>query len=322
METTTSQKAKTVIDDLSPFFLVYDDGTIERLLANDSVPPSLDPLTAVTSKDALLSPNSDISARLYLPNISNPSHKLPLLIYVHGGGFCLSTTSSSIYHNYLNRLSSATHALIVSVDYRRAPEHLLPTAYEDSWAVIQWAISQKDGGEPWLAGRADFEKVFLAGDSAGANIAHNLAMRAGKSGLGRAVRITGLALVHPYFWGSDSTEFELADPRMKTMMDRIWAFVNPNSAGSDDPLINPIGPGAPSLAGLGCERVLVCVAGKDTLRDRGRMYYEALAKSGWGGEVSGLVEMVDEGHCFHLFDPNRENSEIMLKRLASFINGH
>ncbi|KAE9600047.1 putative carboxylesterase [Lupinus albus] len=51
---------------------------------------------------------------------------------------------------------------------------------------------------------------------------------------------------------------------------------------NDDPRVNPVAEGAPSLAWLGCRRVLVCVAEKDVLRDRGWLYYNALGRSGCG----------------------------------------
>ncbi|KMT16556.1 hypothetical protein BVRB_3g048490 [Beta vulgaris subsp. vulgaris] len=63
----------------------------------------------------------------------NNQKKLPLLLYFHGGGFCLESTFSSKYHNYLNSLASEAQVMIVfvSVEYRRAPKDRLPAAYHD-----------------------------------------------------------------------------------------------------------------------------------------------------------------------------------------------
>ena len=83
-------------------------------------------------------------------------------------------------------------------------------------------------------------------------------------------------------------------------------------------MINPEGPGAPSLAGLRCDRLLVCVAGKDLLRDRGFWYVDMVRKSGWKGEIE-LFEMEGEDHVFHIFNIETENAKAMAKRLASFI---
>ncbi|PKI37492.1 hypothetical protein CRG98_042121 [Punica granatum] len=74
----------------------------------------------------------------------------------------------------------------------------------------------------------------------------------------------------------------------------------------------------PSLKGLGCERVLVCVAEKDPLRDRGVWYGELVKKSGWGGELE-VFEVEGEDHAFHVLYPETDNAKIMIKRLASFL---
>ncbi|KAL0299925.1 UNVERIFIED_CONTAM: 2-hydroxyisoflavanone dehydratase [Sesamum angustifolium] len=125
-----------VLTDLSPFIKVYTD----RLLGTPHVPPSPeDPTTGVASKDTTISPN--VSARLYLPKLSDPTQKLPILVYYHGGGFCVESAFSFQYHRYMNILSSKSGALVVSVEYRLAPEHLLPAAYDDSWYALEWVCS-------------------------------------------------------------------------------------------------------------------------------------------------------------------------------------
>lgn len=82
-------------------------------------------------------------------------------------------------------------------------------------------------------------------------------------------------------------------------------------------MINPMSPGAPSLAGLGCSRVLVAVAEKGELRDRGVSYYEELRKSTWEGEVE-LVQ-ADGDHGFHILHFESENANHLIKHLASFL---
>ncbi|KAI3792136.1 hypothetical protein L2E82_06006 [Cichorium intybus] len=75
----------------------------------------------------------------------------------------------------------SAQTIIVSVDYRRAPEYLYPAQYDDSWEAIKWVASHatRDGTEPWLNDYADFERVFFGGESACANIAHHMGMRIG-----------------------------------------------------------------------------------------------------------------------------------------------
>lgn len=165
----------------------------------------------------------------------------------------------------------------------------------------------------------DFGRVFLAGDSAGANIVHNLTMLLGDSDWDIGMDILGVCLVHPYFWGSVPAGSETMDLDKKGVVDRLWPFVCPESPDNDDPRVNPVGEGAPSLAWLGCRRVLVCVAEKDVLRERGWIYYNALSRSGWIGVVQ-IEETHGEGHAFHLHDLASEKAQDLIKTLALFFN--
>ncbi|KAF8388036.1 hypothetical protein HHK36_026702 [Tetracentron sinense] len=289
--------AQEVASELLPLLRVYKDGGVERF-DSPFVPPSpKDPKTGVSSKDILISPESGVSDRLYLPKLTENQQKLPILVYFHGGGFCIESAFSSQDHNYLNILVSQSNVIAVSVEYRKAPEHPLPTAYDDCYNALQWVSSHSRGGaagcEPWLTNHADLNRVFLGGDSAGANIVHNVAMRAGAHGLLYNSKILGAFLI-------ESGSLFILYRAVVTM-------------------INPVGPEAPSLAMLGCSRVLVCVAGKDILRDRDRLYCDALRKSGWEGEVE-LYEVEGEDHCYHIFNLASENSALMIKRLALFLN--
>lgn len=311
-----------IVHDLFPLLRVYKDGRVERCIGTDVVPASVDPATGVQSKDVTISPEIELSARLYIPKSANQEHKLPLLIYIHGGGFVVETAFSPAYHNHLSSLVAESNIIAVSVNYRKAPEHPLPIAYDDSWAAVKWVASHSsgDGPEPWLKEYADFRRVFFAGDSAGANIAHNLAIRVG-SGFGLeelgGLNLEGVVLVHSYFWGKDAVGGECVDITAAGFAEKLWLLVNPGTSGFDDPLINP--GFDPRLSSLGCKRVLLFVAEKDGLRERGWYYKEVLGKSGWGGTVE-VMETKGEGHVFHLFNPTSENAVALVKSMASFIN--
>ncbi|CAH9100452.1 unnamed protein product [Cuscuta epithymum] len=308
-----------------PLIRVYKNGEVERLLGTETAPAGIDPHSGVSSKDIpnILPSSPEVYVRLYLPKLAAGSaDKLPLLVYFHGGGFFVSSPASVYYHNYINALVSRSKVMAVSVHYRRPPEHPLPVAYHDSWAALRWVASHRacEGPEIWLNRHADFRRVFIAGDSAGANIAHNLAMMAGsdeESGLG--VDIVGVALVHPFFWGSDPTGSEKDDPEKKAKLDKFWPFVCPSNPSNDHKWVNPVGEGAPSLAGLGCKRVLVGVAEKDILKDRGLLYYEALGRSGWAGTAE-THESEGKDHGFHLHDMQSDEAQYLSSKLAHFFN--
>nr|WRU92871.1 HID4 [Amsonia hubrichtii] len=310
-----ASNSSVVVIDLSPMIKVYEDGTVERLFGTIFVPPSPeDPITGVSSKDITIS--SQVSARLYLPKITDPSQKLPILVYFHGGGFCGESAFSSVIHSYVNILVSEAKALAVSVEYRLAPENPLPAAYEDSWAALQWVASHYNSEnpgadkEPWLINNGNFDKLYIGGDSAGANIVHNLAMKVSAESLDGGVKILGAICSQPYFWGSNEE---------KSLPYRIWMFVYPSAPGGiDNPMINPMAEDAPSLSGLGCSRLFVCVSEKDRLRERGLLYVEALRKSGWKGELE-LVDVEGQGHVFQVHNPHSEKAKSLIKQMASFI---
>ncbi|CAL8176493.1 unnamed protein product [Prunus armeniaca] len=311
-----------IAHEFSNIIKVYKDGRVERFLGTSTVTPSTHPENGVQSKDVVISQEPAISARLYIPKsaaTSSPQTKLPLLVYFHGGGFCIESSFSPTYHNYLNTLVSEANVVAVSVDYRLAPENPLPAAYDDSWAALKWVASHfnGNGSEDWLNRFADLRGVFFGGDSAGANIAHNMALKLGCEGL-VGVKLIGIVLIHPYFWGTEPVGEELTIPAAKReYVAAMWRFACPLSIGSDDPLFNP--GKDPKLGELGCEKVLVCVAEKDVFKDRGWHYSEVLKKSGWNGVVE-VIEAKGEEHVFHLRNPTCENAVAMKKKIASFLN--
>ncbi|KAH7655440.1 Carboxylesterase protein [Dioscorea alata] len=302
----------------------YKDGNMERLTAPDFVQVAYDPINEVSFKDIIIDKKTGVSARLYLPKqVENQQEKkFPILVYYHGGGFCSGSAFSPQYHNYLKLLSSKACIIIVSVEYRLAPDHPLPIGYEDSWQALQWVVSETNN-DAWLQNHADFGRVFVGGDSAGGNIAHHMVMKIGSSEGMKLVK--GMVLVHPYFWGVERLECEIDKGGDEStslsfdLADKIWLIACPGTSGKDDIRINPFVGCAPSLVGLGCEKVMVCVGGKDILRGRGRLYYEKLKGNGWKGMVE-LLESHGEDHVFHLFNPACDKALEMMKLLVDFFN--
>ena len=305
-----SSDADQILHDFPPFFKVFKDGRIHRYMPPHPFVPAAsesDLKAGVHTKDVVVSPDTGVSARIFFPmKLNHSTQKLPLLLHYHGGGFCFGSPFDVVTYNFLTSLVNLTNAIAVSVDYRMAPENPLPIAYDDSWAALQWIVSHSNGQgpEPWINDHADLKRVFLLGESAGANITQYVAVRAGATVLADA-KIIGTLVVHPFFVCGTKE------------VDEHYKFMSSTSSGSDDdPKLNP---GAdPDLARMGCDKVLVCVAEKDWLRNRGLAYYETLDKSGWSGSLE-LVETQGEDHCFHMFNPNTEQTKSLLKRMADFI---
>ncbi|KAG2643891.1 hypothetical protein PVAP13_2KG354100 [Panicum virgatum] len=246
---------------MAQFIRVYKSGRVERYFGSDPVPASTDAATGVASKDRAISPI--VAVRLYLPPATEDDggsrRKLPILVYFHGGGFCLHTAFNFVFHAYLTSLAARTRAIVVSVEYRLAPEHPLPAAYDDSWRALCWVASHAAGAgsggeeeEPWLADRGDFSRLSVGGESAGANIAHHMAMRAGAEPLPRGARISSAVVVHPYFLGAGRVASEETDPAMARSVVAMWRVVCPGTTGVDEPRINPLAAGAPGLRRLAC----------------------------------------------------------------------
>ncbi|KAL2456797.1 putative carboxylesterase 7 [Forsythia ovata] len=301
--------ATDLIHEFPPFFRVYKNGQIARYSETDFVSPSHDPTTDVESKDVVISEENAVSARLFLPkSVAAHNQKLPLLIYVHGGAFSIQSAFSSLYHNYLNTLVAEARAIAVSIEYRLAPEFALPACFEDCWEVIKWVELHAggQGPDPWLNEYANFDRIFIAGDSAGGNIAHNMAIRASIDGFGSGygIKIVGIIVVHAFF-GNDEPN-------------NLLEFICQDLTGIYDPRLNPAAD-MDLLAKLGCSKVLVCTAGKDTMRGRGWHYYETLKKSNWKGEID-IFDIEGEDHVFHLFNPTSENAVLLMKKIVGLMN--
>ncbi|KAJ7967434.1 Alpha/Beta hydrolase fold protein [Quillaja saponaria] len=290
-----------VTHDFPPFIKVYKDGRVERYMPKlDYVHTGLDSKTGVQTKDVVVSTETGVpGARIFLPKINGPDQKLPLLLHYHGGAFCIGSPFDILTYNLLTSLAIEADVIAISVDYRLAPEHYLPIAYDDSWAALQWIAthSNGEGPEPWINQYADLGRVFLMGESAGATIAHHVTVRAGVNRLDH-LKIIGVLMVHPFFGKKDN--------------DKMYKFLCPTSFGyDDDPNLNPeVDPNLPLMS---CDRMLVCVAERDELKDRGVRYYEILGKSGWSGNLE-LVETIRGGSCISCLQPQEVQSQEMLHK--------
>jgi acetyl esterase/lipase len=299
--------------DFTPFLIQFKSGRVQRLMGTRVVPPSLDARTGVASRDAVIDQSTGLSARLYRPSHNGNAGRLPVLLYFHGGAFVVESAFDPVYHAYLNALAARAGVIAVSVNYRLAPEHSLPAAYDDSWTALQWVMSKSK--HSWLARHGDMSRLFVGGDSAGGNIAHNLAMRAGEQSLdldgGGARRIIkGVALLDPYFLGAHAGPWA----------ERSWGFICAGRYGTGHPYVNPMAAlPAGAWRRLGSSRVLVTVSRQDGLGPWQRAYVDALRGSGWDGEAR-LYETAGEGHCFFLSNLALPKATMHMATLAAFVN--
>ncbi|KAK9724527.1 hypothetical protein RND81_05G079700 [Saponaria officinalis] len=268
------------------------DGTVTRSLQIPSIPATPDPASPslVLSDDFPLNKTHKTFLRVFIPKMVMPSKdKLPIIVYCHGGGFVLSHVDSNFSHEFCEALASHVPAIVVSVEYRLAPEHRLPAAYEDVVHALQWirdvSINQKC---EWLSKNGDFDNCFLMGSSAGGNIAYHAAARAMDivNDL-HPLRLKGLILHQPFFGGSKRTGSEIRfinDPYLPLSgSDLFWELGLPVGADRDHEFCNPLVGDATGwfkrLKESGW-RVLVTGCGGDPLIDRLIEFAARLSENG------------------------------------------
>ena len=111
----------------------------------------------------LLFNDLEIPVRIYYPTKGSLQGQQPAILFFHGGGFVLGSVEQ--YHIMASKLARVTGQIIVSVDYRLAPEHPFPAAINDCFAVFRWM--QRNGSTLGV----DTARISVAGDSAGGNLA-------------------------------------------------------------------------------------------------------------------------------------------------------
>ncbi|XP_026409488.1 probable carboxylesterase 8 [Papaver somniferum] len=199
------------------------------------------------TKDIELNPKNKTWIRIFRPSESQHNHEqlLPLIIYFHGGGFILRNANSTIFHNFCKSMANQLSAIVLSVEYRLAPENRLPAAYEDAVESLIWVQNQAldtINGEPWLRNYGDFSECFIMGCSAGGNIAYNSCLGPSELDL-EPMKICGLILNQPYFGGLERSESELrlVDDKYVPLIvnDLMWELGLPVGVNRDHAYCNP-----------------------------------------------------------------------------------
>ncbi|KAI9191923.1 hypothetical protein LWI28_015573 [Acer negundo] len=315
----------SIVAEAPGFLQVFADGSVKRF-DPEIVHASSDHQSSngYKFKDVIIDPSKAITGRIFLPNDHHSPHlssgRLPVLVYFHGGGFCIGSTTWLGYHHFLGDFSVASQSIVLSIDYRLAPENRLPVAYDDCFYSLEW-LSHQVSSEPWLA-QADLHRVFLSGDSAGGNIVHQVAIRAMRRNKALDVKIKGLLSIHPYFGSERRTPKELAEGAEGhvSMNDMFWGLSIPKGSNRDYFGCNF------EMQEVSVEEwsrfpaVVVYVAGLDFLKERGVMYAEFL-QSKRVKEVR-IVEAEEESHVFHVFYTQSEATRLLQRQMSEFMKSY
>jgi acetyl esterase len=164
---------KALVDAFPMTFKASDGVEVARaMLRRLQAPPGMLPDLRIENRDVGHGDITNVPVRIYWPN-SEPGN-LPIVVFYHGGGFALGDLDT---HDPVARAHAVgADAIVVSVDYRLAPEHPFPAGVNDCWAALQWTAEHADE----LGG--DASRIAVAGDSAGGNLAAVVAQRARDEG--------------------------------------------------------------------------------------------------------------------------------------------
>lgn len=211
----------------------------------------------------------DVRVRIVKP--VNPPEVLPVVLYVHGGGWILGNAGT--HDRLVRELAVGVNAAVVFVEYDRSPEARYPVAIEQSYATAQWIV--KEGAAKGL----DAERLAVAGDSVGGNMAAVLAILAKQRG---DVTFVHQSLYYPVTDARQNTASyrEFADGPFLTekAMAWFWDAYLPDKEKRDDITVSPLRASLEELAGL--PPALVIVDENDVLRDEGEAYARRLVEAG------------------------------------------
>lgn len=233
---------------------------------------------------AIPGPLGEIPIRIYTPDGGGP---FPVLVYFHGGGWVIGDIDT--HDNVCRSLANGATCIVVSVDYRLAPEHTFPAAPEDCYAATHWVAQHARAFD------GDAARLAIGGDSAGGNLTAVVAQMARDRG---GPRLVFQVLIYP------ATNFAMNTPSIrenatgygltKDDMDWFTAHYIKNEEDKKNPLASPML--ASDLSGL--PPALVITAEYDPLRDEGEQYGQMLKEAGvpvtisrYDGMIHGFISM-------------------------------
>lgn len=251
---------------------------VKSLLKKRGLSTEPEPVGKVEDRQ-IAGPGGKIPVRIYWPKGKGP---FPVLLYVHGGGFVIATNDT--YDSSARALTNQAGYVVVSPEYRKAPEHKFPAAHDDVWATYEWILKNA------ASIQGDPKKVAVGGESAGGNMATETAITARDKNM--QVPIHQL-LVYPVADNGMDTESyrenAKAKPLSKAMMQWFFEKTATPDKGEDARLV-PMN--VKDLSNL--PPATIITAEIDPLRSEGQQYAERLKQAGVQVDLKNFTGMAHE----------------------------
>ncbi len=282
--------------------LTPDQARAQYLLRVRRLEPKDEPIYRVEDR-AVPGTDHQIPIRIYRPREANPGELLPVLVWYHGGGFVIGSLDT--HDSACRRLATLGDCMVVSVDYRLAPEWKFPAGVDDSFAALKWisAHATEIGADP--------ARIAVGGDSAGGNLATVCALLARNAG---APKVAFQLLFYPCIAPEPETpsHYKFADGYILTRQTITWFYKLYLKSPKDTqdfrfgPLITD------DLSQL--PPAFILVAGYDPLRDEGVQYATRLVEA---GNAVTLVNMPGMVHGFLLMSGALDGAVQALEQSAA-----
>lgn len=271
--------------------------------------PEAPPVASVSDVPIPRPDGTALLTRYYRPLHASPESRLPVLVYFHGGGWCIGDVAS--YDVLCRQLANASGWAVLSVDYRLAPEHPFPAALDDALLATDWVADNADLLE------ADPLHIALGGDSAGGNLSIVTALQARDRGF---PALCHLSLIYPCteILSQRASRTRFADGYFLDLETLDWFFRRYLQEGNtEDWRASPMR--AASLAGL--PPIFLVTASCDPLTDDCLAFAERVRESGGEVEhlpVAGMVHgFLPLGKLFPQADATLEAIAAALARTAT-----
>ncbi|MDQ0206203.1 alpha/beta hydrolase [Alkalicoccobacillus murimartini] len=247
-----------------------------------------------------------VKARVYQPKESGPH---PVILYFHGGAFMKGYGNIDTHDNIVRSLAAKTNSVVISVEYRLAPDYPFPTAILDGYDALNWAHDHIDELE------GDINNIAVVGDSSGGNVATAVALMA-RDNEGPAIKAEALLYPLTTFLDDDFVSRDLYSSGYYLLSRDVMELARKSYTPEEEMWVSPYS--SPLEADLvDMPQTLVITAEFDPLRDEGEAYAQRLSDAGVPVQATRYNGVM---HGFASFFEVMQSGKQSLNETASFLN--